>query len=451
MTGNIKDSSETFLPQIQSDEFLPPLGRWPVLGGLVVIAIMMMAIPLSSIIKYRVTVKAQAVVRPVGELRLVQTGVEGMVTEILVKENQAVQQGDVIATIDSSRLETRQSQIQNSVQQARLQISQINAQVTALNDQMHAETNRVERAVAAASAQSKVRQREYQDRQVVVAADVNEAAAELRAAEAGLNVAQAKRDRYQAIAASGALSQDQLEETQFAVEQQVQVVEAARVKLHRAQSALNPTDAEVAVAIEQIAQEQASGQANLAALTKERGALIQQRIELNKQLEQDLRELQQVKIDLRQTQITATADGMITKLNLRNTGQIVSAGQEIAQIVPSHAPLQIEAMVLPDDIDKVETNQLAQMRVSACPYPDYGVLNGEVQQISEDTIKPDSTATNSKSAFYEVTIKPKRQELSQDNHHCLLQPGMEGNVDIVTREETVLQFLLRKARLIIDV
>lgn len=85
-----------------------------------------------------------------------------------------------------------------------------------------------------------------------------------------MNAAQSKCDRYHAIAASGPLSQDQLEEAQFATEQQVQAVEAARVKLYRAKAVLNPTDAEVAVAIEQIAQEQASGQANLAILIKER-------------------------------------------------------------------------------------------------------------------------------------------------------------------------------------
>jgi HlyD family type I secretion membrane fusion protein len=454
MNERIHHPNENFLPQIQSDEFLPPLGRWTVLGGLVVIATMMLALPLTSVIKYKVTVKAQAAVRPIGELRLVQTAVEGMVTQVSVKENQPVQQGDIIATVDDSRLETKKSQLQNSIQQARLQINQINAQINALNLQMQAETHRIDRAVASAEAQLTGRRREHQDRQVLVATEAEETAAELRAAEAGLNAARAKRDRYQVVAASGALSKDQLEEAQFATEQQAQAVEAARAKLHRARAALNPTDTEVITATEQIAQEQASGQANLATLTKEREALIQQRIELNKQLEQDTRESQQVQTDLNQTQIRATADGIITKLNLRNAGQAVSAGQEIAQIIPNNAPLQIKVAVSPNDIDKVKQNQTAQMRVSACPYPDYGVLNGKVQQISEDTIKPDNSAANQNGkaipAFYEVTIEPNSRALTQGNRQCSLQPGMEGSVDIVTREETVLNFLLRKARLITD-
>lgn len=442
--------NEKFLPQIQSDEFLPPLGRWTVGGGIVVILLMAITVPIASMVKYKVTVKAQATVRPVGELRIVQTAVEGVVNTVVVEENQPIQQGDLIATVDNSQLKTRESQTQTRIQQARLQINQINAQVTALDHQMQAETNRIDRAVAAAAAQLEGRRREYQDRQILVTTEVEEITADLRAAEAGLNVAQTKRDRYQVVAASGALSQDQLEEAQFAVEQQAQAVEAIKAKLQRAQAALNPTDAEVSIAIEQIAQEQASGQANLATLTREREGLIQQRIELNKQLEQEMRELKQVQRDLNQTQITATADGILTQLNLRNSGQAVTAGQQIAQIVPSNAPLQLKAVVSPSDIDKLEIGQIAQMRVSACPYPDYGVLNGKVEQISKDTIKPDSAASTPKPAFYEVTIEPNQRALRQGNHQCSLQPGMEGSVDIVTREETVLQFLFRKARLLAD-
>lgn len=450
MQSKVDRSNDKFLPQIHSDEFLPPLGRWTIAGGMVVILLMAIAVPIASMVKYKVTVKAQATVRPVGELRLVQTAVEGVVNTVVVQENQPVQQGDLIATIDDSRLKTKRSQLQSSIQQVRLQLNQINAQVNALDRQMQAETNRIERAVASAEAQLEGRRREYQNQQVLAITEVDEITADLRAAEAGLNVARTKRDRYQVVADSGALSQDQLEEAQFAVEQQAQAVEAIQAKLRRAQSALNPTDAEVAIAIEQIAQEQASGRANLATLTKEREALIQQHVELNKQLEQELGELNQVQRDLNQTQITATADGIITTLNLRNPGQTVTVGQEIAQIVPVDAPIQVEAMVLPNDIDKLEIGQTAQMRVSACPYPDYGVLNGQVQQISQDTTKPDRAEATPKPAFYEVTIEPNQRALQRDNHQCVLQFGMEGSVDIVTREETVLQFLLRKARLITD-
>jgi HlyD family secretion protein len=41
--------------------------------------------------------------------------------------------------------------------------------------------------------------------------------------------------------------------------------------------------------------------------------------------------------------------------------------------------------------------------------------------------------------------------LEDAGRSCKIQTGMEGRADIVSREETVLQFLLRKARFMADV
>ena len=454
-------SDSTGLPPMSANDFLPPISRWTTTGGLVLIGIMGIALAIASVAKYKVTVKAPASIRPAGELRIVQAAATGSVTHIVAEENQVVQAGDVIATIDSSQLQTKKSQLQSAIQQAHLQIAQINAQIQALSYQISAEEERMDRALAISKAELSQQNRDYQDQQTITVMEVEEAKADVRAAIASLGAAQSRHRRYQPVAQAGALSQDQLEEAQLAVQQQEQAVEAAKAKLHRLQARLNPSAANVAIAVERIAQEQATGMATLAALHKEREALIQQRVEMQKQLERDTRELQQVEIDLHQTMITATSDGILSTLNLRNPGQTVSVGENIAQIVPDNTPLQIRAFVPPEHRSKLSEGQRALMRVSACPYPDYGTLKGTVSQISEDTIKPqaDSTSIKNSSAFhsggntpptYEVTIEPSNLVLSRDTAQCAIEVGMEGTVDIISREEPVLQFFLRKARLITD-
>jgi multidrug efflux pump subunit AcrA (membrane-fusion protein) len=402
MINNPHPSNESLLLPIQENEFLPPLGHWTRLGGWVIVGIVAIALPIASVVQFKQTVKGQASIRPAGELRIVQAAAEGRVIDIPVKENQPVKQGDIIATIDRSNLQTKQNQLQSSIQQVQLQIRQIEAQMNA--------------------------------QKMLALAEVEEAKADLKATEATFHTAQAKRDRYQPIAEMGALPKNELEEAQLAVEQQAQAIEAAKARVQRAR----------------------------AAVEREEKSLIQQKIELGNQLEQATYERQQVDNDLRQTTIVATSDGIIAQLNLRNPGQTVNAGQEIAQIAPDHTPLQIKAIVSPDEIDKIAAGQTVQMRVSACPYPDFGVLEGKVANISQDTIKPSvSGAESGNSAvpiagrnaapFYEVTIEPQSRELGQGNHRCALQLGMEGQIDIITREETVLKFLLRKARLLINV
>ncbi|WP_414544124.1 HlyD family efflux transporter periplasmic adaptor subunit [Nostoc sp. CCY0012] len=484
------------LPLVESNEFLPPIGNWARLGGLVLVGAVGVAIALSSIIEYKVTVKGQASIRPTGELRLVQAATEGQITNIFSKENQVVKKGDVLATIDDSRLQTQKSQLQSNIQQTQLQLLQIDAQVKALNHQIQAETERKNRAVTSAQASLNRAQRHHRDQQITVKSEVEEvqanlkraqnelsqaqvelrsARANLQSTEAALKAAQAKRDRYQKVVEAGALSLNQLEEVQLDVAQQQQAVEvrqasveaqqqiiaqhqqavaAVQARLQRVQAALNPSDAEVAIAKQTIAQESASGQATLATLNREWEALFQQRIQIKNQIQRDTSELQQVESDLSQTKITVTEDGIISQLNLRNPGQSVRQGEEIAQIVPSNAPLVIKAAVSPDDVNKLAKGQKVQMRVSACPYPDYGTLKGVVNQISEDTIKSQQNQSNpiqgGASSVYEVSIVPESFSFGRNNHQCTIQPGMQGRTDIISREETVLKFLLRKARLIAD-
>jgi HlyD family secretion protein len=51
---------------------------------------------------------------------------------------------------------------------------------------------------------------------------------------------------------------------------------------------------------------------------------------------------------------------------------------------------------------------------------------------------------------YTVTIQPERSFLQASKQQCQIQAGMEGRADIISRQETVLQFILRKARLLSD-
>ena len=408
--------------------------------------------------EYKQTIKTQAFIRPKGELRLVQAATEGQITRIAVKANQTVKKGDEIAAIDDSRLQTQKSQLQDSIQKSRSQLVQVNAQVNALDSQISAESDRIESSVAATESELDRIQRDYKDKQITTQAEVRETESNLKAATAALSAAQAKQKRYQSAAKEGAISQDQLQEVQLAAQQQQQTVAAARAKLISTQTALNPSDAQVASATSQIAEARATGAASIATLNQEKQALIQQRIEINQQLNEDTEQLQQTDADLEQTIITATTDGIISQLNLRNPGQTVRPGEEIAQIAPSNTKLVLQALVPAKSIGKLEKGQTAKMRVSACPYSDYGTLKGTVTAIPPDAVVPQSDNNNTSStnttasqqtgaSFYKVAIEPDQTILGKENNRCDIQLGMEGQVDIITKEETVLQFLLRKARL----
>lgn len=429
----LKPSEIPALRPVKADDYVPPVNRWIAWSGLVLVGGFGVAIALASVIRYNVTVKADATLRPSGDVRLVQASLEGTVESISVQVNQSVQQGDIIAQLDRTRLETQRSQLEGNLRQAQLQLAQMNAQIQFLDAQIAAESRSRDQAISVAEAQLRRDQREYRDRQSTTQADLAEA-------QAALDFAQNEMRRYAQLATSGAVSQLQLDEKRAAVR-------TAEAQVARARASLNPSDATVAIAQEQIEQQAATGAATLANLNREREALIQLRVELQNQRSRDLRDLQQTQAELEKTIIRATSNGVILRLNLRNPNQVVNAGDTLAEIAPNGESLRVKARVNPQDINRIQIGQTAQMRVSACPYPEYGVLTGDVMAVSPDAIAPSNSPDGNPSRTYEVTIQPRAAVLTRGDRTCPLQPGMEAEANIISRTETPLMFLLRRARL----
>ena len=497
----LKEADYALVEPVTPEEFLPPIGHWLSLGGIVMVASFGAAIALSTVLKYKVTVQAPASIRPVGELRLVQSTIEGSVLNISVKENQTVKKGDPIATVKDLRLEsklqTRRNQLIGDIQKAKYQILAIDAQIGASDRQGIAEIEQGNRSIAGIQAELSRAERDYRDKRITTQAEVAEAeanwrtaqkeqqvsevdlqvaAANLKSLQAGHKSAVTRSTRYQGVATAGAISTNQLEEAQLATEQQAQsiaaheatilkqkqivarvaeTVGAAQARIRRTQAALNPSRAESAAIVQKIARDRAIGKAAIARLQQERQKLLQQRLEVINQITTSDREIAQIATELKPTQILAPVSGTIQELNLRNTAQVLQPGDRLAQIVPTGTPLTIKAYVAIADVDNIKIGQLVQMRVSACPYTDYGVGSGRVIEIAADAKSIEqnggrNAAQQPQSAgngTYEVTIKPDTLKLTRGGRKCQIRSGMDGRADIISKEETVLQFLLKKARL----
>jgi HlyD family secretion protein len=129
----------------------------------------------------------------------------------------------------------------------------------------------------------------------------------------------------------------------------------------------------------------------------------------------------------------------------------VRPGDTIAQITPQQVPLVAKAKVANQDIDKVVVGQRVQLRVNACAYTEYGILKGKVLAVAADASASRNAEGGAGSASsdrtYEVLIKPDTTVLVNGPRQCRLQIGMDASASIISKEETFLQFVLRKARL----
>jgi HlyD family type I secretion membrane fusion protein len=431
---------EALLP-VKSTEFLPEISIWETFGGLLLVGTVGVLIVLAAVIKYPITVKAPSVVRPAGDLRVVQTAIAGTIETIMVKENQQVRKGDAIATLNSSRLQAEKTQLQGNIRQNQQQLTQINLQMQALQTQINAEANSTQRVLASAEADLSRNQRDYQDKQIISSSEVQEA-------EATLELTREELRRYQQLGNTGAIAILQIKEKE-------QAFKAATARLISAKALLNPSSATVAIASEKIAEEQAKGESTLAILSQQKQELKRRQVEIQTQISRNQIELKQLEKDLQKNIIRASESGVILKLALKNPDQVVSAGDAIAEIAPNKAPLVVKARVAAEDISKVKLCKAAkiddctagkvEMRVSTYPYPDYGTLQGRISAIAPDTTK---SQNNTSTPYYEVTIQPETTYLVKNGQKYFIQPGMEIRADIISTEETILKFILRSSRLI---
>ncbi len=429
-------SDDIDLPILATDEFLPPISPWMSWGGLVLAGSFGVALVLAAFTPYNVTIRAGGIVRPTGETKIVQPAIEGVVERLNVQVNQSVSQGDVIATLNDSRSQIQKSQLESSIRQNQLQIGQIQSQISFLDSQIIAESNQTGRAITSAGAELTRNQREFSERAAI-------AEAELKEAIANYNLALQQQENLRQAVAAGAVAQSQFDE-------RTQAVQAARGRLEKARATADPSNANVTIANEQILREQSRGEATTATLNREKQALNQRQTEIQNQIDRDTKELQQVARELQKTIIRAPADGTILELNIRNPGQSVGPNNPIARIVPKNAELVIKARVTAQDIGRVEVGQPVNLRVSAFPYPDYGTLNGRVKEIAADiTTTGNNSNPEANPAFFEVTIIPDQLYLRDQRY--VIDAGMEVTADIIAQEETVLRFMLRKARLLTDI
>jgi membrane fusion protein, adhesin transport system len=139
------------------------------------------------------------------------------------------------------------------------------------------------------------------------------------------------------------------------------------------------------------------------------------------------------------TDIRAPVSGIVNRLNVNTIGGVVSAGENLVEIVPVEDLLRVEVKVRPSDIAFVHPNQPALVKITAYDFSIYGGLQGEVEKISADT----SVDEDTREVFYLVTVRTEDSELGSGARKLSIIPGMVASVDIMTGKKTVLDYLLK--------
>ena len=398
-------TEDSAVMRIEADDFLPALGNWTRAFGRNVLITTTAGLLGLSIWPWRETVRAAGVVRPDGENTVVQSQLDGTLSAVWIKENQEVKEGQALAVLDRKQLESEKRKLENELRESLAQ--QDNS----------------------AQQSSDLKQKSIATSQLLQA-QLQSAARNVDNANATLDFRRTELRRYRSLQATGAVAASVVDEknAQYSL---------AQNELAKAQQALE--------------EQRARGTAQLADLRQDRGQTLNQQREFNKLLETTRSRLTEVNRALSNSTIKAPETGTVLLSGMRHAQQVIRAGEILAQIAPTNAKQTIQVRIPSRDIGSIKPKQEAYLRITGCPYPDYGVLKAKVTNISADTVQKGSDAEGSRTSAYpglfQVSLEPASRSLRAGNRLCELRHGMDVQAEIITRQTTVLGFLFTKLRL----
>ncbi len=159
--------------------------------------------------------------------------------------------------------------------------------------------------------------------------------------------------------------------------------------------------------------------------------------DVSREVLSDNEKLRAVTDDLARTEIKAPAGGQVVGLAVQTVGGVVQPGQKLMDIVPEDAPLLLEAHVAPHLIDRVHADLPVDVRFSSFAHSPQLVVGGKVVSISADLLTEPQTNVSYYLARVQVTPEGLKHLGKRQ-----LQPGMPVEVIFKTGERSMLTYLL---------
>ena len=361
---------------------------WGVLTGLVVFVLWASSFRLDQVARGTGEVIASS------RVQIIQSVDGGVISNLYVKEGDSVIEGQVIATLDTTRIGAAVKEVDARLSALRAKAARLRAEILGNKTLVFADD------LLRFPEQIKVERALFEQK-------ITTLAEELKALKIGVDLAREESKLIKKLSASGDVNR-------------TEVIRAARSLndseaklLNRKNTYLEDAGAELAKAEDEIAQ-------NVQVLTQRK-----------QQLEDSI--------------FKALLPGIVKNVRVTTIGGVLRAGEELMQIIPVGDELILEAKISPADIAQVRKGLNATIRFDPFDYTIYGGVIGEVVYVSADTLKEETG--QGEEIYYRVHVSTKTNPVTTTSGKVLdILPGMTAQIDIKTSDRTVLNYLLKPLR-----
>jgi HlyD family secretion protein len=148
-------------------------------------------------------------------------------------------------------------------------------------------------------------------------------------------------------------------------------------------------------------------------------------------------------------ELKAPQEGTIKDLATHTEGAVLQPGTVLMTIVPANEPLRAEVWVDNRDRGFVHEGQKVRVKVAPYPFQKYGMIEGLVKYVSADANEsqrnpgPEAQNAPSTPAYqFRTIVELRAQALEADGGRHKLMPGMQVDAEISLGERTVMEYLL---------
>ncbi|WP_041483375.1 HlyD family type I secretion periplasmic adaptor subunit [Thioalkalivibrio paradoxus] len=363
---------------------------------------------------------------PSAQLQVIQSFDGGVVSEILVREGQIVEEGEVLLRVDPTRFladlgETRASEGALQARAARLaalvggteflvtpELMRVPAAVVEQEQRLY-ETSQAELDARIAIAEDQLRQRRE---------ELNEAQARRIQAIRSLELSSQELSVTEPLVASGAVSEVEVLRLRREVARARGDRDQAIAQIGRLQAAISESESRIR-------------EVELSFKNRWRNELADTLGRLSELAEGTTALEDRVRL----AEVRSPMRGVVQRLFVTTRGGVIAPGREVAEVVPLDDQLLIEAKISPRDIAFLRPGLEARVRFTAYDFAIFGGLSATLEHISPDSIVDEQGDT-----FYKVRVRTEEIGFGDEQP---IMTGMVAEVDILTGKRTVLQYLLK--------
>jgi adhesin transport system membrane fusion protein len=392
----------------------------------VLLVVLLLFVVWTGIVSVDEITRGDGKVIPSRQLQVLQSFDGGIVSQILVQEGQAVNIGDVLLQVDSTRFESsvkenRSQYLSLSAKAARL-LAIAESKPFSLAPEIIAEDPRTaeeerrlyETATSELQAQIQIAQQQMAQRQQ----ELSEARAKQSQGAQAYESTMKELNVTKPLLSSGAVSEVELLRLERDVARFRGERDVAGAQISRAQSAI----AEASRKIQEV---------ELAVRNTARKEYSETMAKLNSLVQSSTGLTDKVK----QSAIRSPVRGTVKRLLVNTVGGVVQPGKDIVEIVPSEDKLLLEARVPPKDIAFLTPGQKAVVKFTAYDFSVYGGLDAKLEHIGADSVTDERGNT-----FYTVRVRTDKSSLGPN---LPIIPGMVAEVDIITGQKSILSYILK--------